>query len=172
MNCYSTTSKENWDVKKNCTSGTESSMRQMPLHRTSPLAWHCTLSTLTSTFTECAHARIVSHAAYISSILTLAQVRALSALHSRPSSWPSSLHVDLLSLLLSLPPVLLPLPFLLPQRRAAAGAQSEDHGKPAPLRDQRVWGHLRRPLPHHTKQTRRGKSTWIHLQNTSTGHWC
>ena len=36
--------------KENCTSGTESSMRQMPmttemttLHRTSPLAWHCTL---------------------------------------------------------------------------------------------------------------------------------
>ena len=37
-------------------------MRQMPmrtetttLHRTSPLAWHCTLSTLTSTSTESAH---------------------------------------------------------------------------------------------------------------------
>ena len=37
-------------------------MTQMPmttemttLHRTSPLAWHCTLSTLTSTFTESAH---------------------------------------------------------------------------------------------------------------------
>ena len=51
------------------------------LHRTSPLAWRFTTCTPTSTFTECAHARIVSSASYISSILTLAQVRALSALH-------------------------------------------------------------------------------------------
>ena len=56
------------------------------LHRTSPLAWRFTKCTPTSTFTECAHARIVSSASYISSILTLAQVRALSALHSRPST--------------------------------------------------------------------------------------
>ena len=54
--------KENQDEKLNCTTATESSMRQMPmttemttLHRTSPLAWHCTLSTLTSTSTESGH---------------------------------------------------------------------------------------------------------------------
>ena len=132
-------------------------MRQMPmttemttLHRTSPLAWHCTLSTLTSTFTECAHARIVSSASYTSSILTLAQVLHLSASPSstcHPCVRP--LHLELLSLLPSFPPVLLPLPFLLPRRRAAAGAQPEVHGKPALLRDQRGWGHLRRPLPPH-----------------------
>ena len=45
-----------------------------------------------------------------------------------------SLRLDsLLSLLPSFPPVLLPLPFLPPQRRAAAGAQPEVHGKPALL---------------------------------------
>ena len=44
-----------------------------------------------------------------------------------------SLRLDpLRSLLLSLP-----LPLLPPQRRATAGAQQEDHGKPALLRDQR-----------------------------------
>ena len=48
------------------------------------------------------------------------------------------LHLELHSLLPSLPPVCLPLPLLPPQRRAAAGAQQEDHGKPALLRDQRV----------------------------------
>ena len=57
--------KENQDdkvEKENCTTETESSMSQMPmmtemttLHRTSPLAWHCTSSTLTSTSTESAH---------------------------------------------------------------------------------------------------------------------
>ena len=155
MNWYSITTRRIRTTKWTTRSGTESTMRQMPmttemttLHRTSPLAWHCTLSTLTSTSTESAH----HERAQSCSLLTLAQVRALSALHSRPSSWPStwafSLHVDLLrSLLPSFPPVLLPLPFLLPQRRAAAGAQPEDHGKPALLRDQRGWGHLRRPLP-------------------------
>ena len=62
-------------------------MRQMSmttemttLHCTSPLAWHFTTCTPTSTFTECAHARIVSFASYTSFTLTLAQVRALSAL--------------------------------------------------------------------------------------------
>ena len=67
------------------------------LHCTSPLARHCTLSTPTSTFTECAHARIVSSASYTSSILTLAQVRALSALH------PHVIHVcDLFTLISTL----------------------------------------------------------------------
>ena len=55
--------KENQDDKVekfNCTTGTESSQMPMTtevttLHRTSPLAWHCTLSTLTSTSTESAH---------------------------------------------------------------------------------------------------------------------
>ncbi len=46
-----------------------------------------------------------------------------------------SLWLDLLlSLLPSLPPVCLPLLLLPPQRRAAAGAQQEDHGKPMRLR--------------------------------------
>ena len=65
---------------------------------TSTIAWRFTTCTPTSTFTECAHARIVSSALYTSSILTLAQVRALSALHSRPSPWSSmwlSLRFDL-----------------------------------------------------------------------------
>ena len=66
--------------------------------------------------------------------LTLAQVRALSALHSWSSTchpYVRPLHLELHSLLPSFPPVLLPLPLLPPQRRAAAGAQQEDHGKPA-----------------------------------------
>ena len=54
---------------------------------------------------------------------------------------------------LHLPPVFLPFPLLPPQQRAAAGAQQEDHGKPVRLRQQRVWGYLRRPLPHHTKNS-------------------
>ena len=70
--------------------------------------------------------------------LTLAQVRALSALHSRPSSWPSmwllSLRLDFFLLSLRCPPVCLPLPLLPPQRGAAAGAQPEDHGKLVQLR--------------------------------------
>ena len=90
-----------------------------------------------------------------------------SALHRLRSTaqlsvrtWSCSLHIsshslDLLhSLLLSLPPVCL-LPLLPPQRRAAAGAQQEDHGKPVRLRQQREWGHLRRPLPPHMHGTSR-----------------
>ena len=99
--------------------------------RTSPLAQHCT--------TERAHV-VLFFAHFIT--LTLAQVRALSALHSRPSSWPSmwllSLRLDFFLLLLRFPPVCLPFHLLLPQRRAAAGAQQEDHGKPVRLRQQRV----------------------------------
>ena len=98
-------------------------------------------------------ARTVLFLVCTSSILTLAQVRALSALHSRPSSWPSmwllSLRLDFLLLPLRLPPVCLPLHLLPPQRRAAAGAQQEDHGKSVRLRYQRGWGHLRRPPPPH-----------------------
>ena len=48
-----------------------------------------------------------------------------------------SLRLDFLLLPLRFPPVLLPLPLLPPQRRAAAGAQPEDHGKPVRLRYQR-----------------------------------
>ena len=44
------------------------------------------------------------------------------------------LHLELHPLLPSFPPVLLPLPLLPIQRRAAAGAQQEDHGKSALLR--------------------------------------
>ena len=42
--------------------------------------------------------------------------------------WLLSLRLDFLLLPLHLPPVCLPLPLLPPQRRAAAGAQQEDHG--------------------------------------------
>ena len=72
-------------------------MEMTTLHRTSPLAWHCTLSTLTSTFTESAHhERAQSCSLYNSSTPTLAQVRALSALH------PHVIHVcDLFTLVLS-----------------------------------------------------------------------
>ena len=92
----------------------EISMTQMPmttemttLHRTSPLVWHCTLSTLTNTSTESEHhERAVLFHVHISSTLTLAQVRALSALHSPPSSRPSmwllSLRLDFLLLLFGL----------------------------------------------------------------------
>ena len=48
-----------------------------------------------------------------------------------------SLRLDFLLLPLRLPPVCLLLPLLPPQRRAAAGAQPEDHGKPVRLRYQR-----------------------------------
>ena len=70
----------------------------------------------------------------------LAQVRALSAL----SLHHHVIHVSVVSLTRptplstsSFPPVCLPLPLLPPQRRAAAGAQQEDHGKPVRLRQQR-----------------------------------
>ena len=43
--------------------------------------------------------------------------------------WLLSLRLDFLHLPLRLPPVCLPLHLLPPQRRAAAGAQQEDHGK-------------------------------------------
>ena len=52
--------------------------------------------------------------------------------------WLLSLRLDFLLLPLRLPPVRLPLLLLPPPRRAAAGAQQEDHGKPAPLRGKRV----------------------------------
>ena len=51
--------------------------------------------------------------------------------------WLLSLRLDFLLLPLRLPPVCLPLSLLPPQRRAAAGAQQEDHGKPLRLRYQR-----------------------------------
>ena len=99
-------------------------------HSTSTIAWRFTTCTSTKSSTELAHV-VLFLAHFIT--LTLAQVRALSALHSRPSSWPFmwllSLRLDFLFLPLRLPPVLLPLPLLPPHRRAAAGAQQEDHGK-------------------------------------------
>ena len=76
-------------------------MRQMlmttemtTLHRTSPLAWHCTLSTLTSTSTESAHHERAQSCScvHISSHSHLAQVRALSAPH------PHVIHVSVVSL--------------------------------------------------------------------------
>ena len=71
----------------------------------------------------------------------LAQVRALFALslhhhgHPRERSLFTLIHSTLY--FPSLPPVCLPLPFLPPQRRAAAGARQVVHGKPAQLRQQR-----------------------------------
>ena len=112
--------------------------RTMP-QRTSPLASHCT--------TERAHV-VLFLAHFIT--LTLAQVESCPHFTSifTPymvvSLWLHLLH----SLLSSLLPVCFPLPLLPPQRRAAAGAQQEDHGKPVRPRQQRGWGHLRRPLPH------------------------
>ena len=98
---------------------------------TSMIAWRFTTCTSTNSSTERAHV-VLFLAHFIT--LTLAQVRALSALHSIIMV----IHVALQSLLLSFPPVLLPLLLLPPQRRAAAGAQQEDNGKPALLRDQRM----------------------------------
>ena len=110
MNNYSiTTRRIRTTMCKNKT-GTESSMTQMLMttestmpQRTSPLALHCT--------TERAHV-VLFLAHFIT--LTLAQVRALSVLHSWSSSWPSmwllSLRLDFLLLPLHLPPVCLPSP--------------------------------------------------------------
>ena len=81
-------------------------------HSTSTIAWRFTTCTFTNSSTERAHV-VLFLAPFVT--LTLAQVGALSALHSRPSSWPSmwllSLRLDFLLLPLRLPPVLFPLPF-------------------------------------------------------------
>ena len=81
-------------------------------HSTSTIAWRFTTCTFTNSSTERAHV-VLFLAPFVT--LTLAQVRALSALHSRPSSWPSmwllSLRLDFLLLPLRFPPVLFPLPF-------------------------------------------------------------
>ena len=74
------------------------------------------------------------------------------------------------SLLLSLPPVCLPFPLLPPQRRAAAGAQQEDHGKLVRLRQQRGWGHLQRPLPHHKDSRTRGSNWEWHLSSNCVNY--
>ena len=148
MNWYSITTRRIRTTKCTPTSGTKSTTMWTPMttlttgrHSTSTIAWRFTTCTSTKSSTELAHV-VLFLAHFIT--LTLAQVRALSALHSRPSSWPSmwllSLRLDFLLLPLRLPPVLLPLRLLPPQRRAAAGAQPEDHGKLALLRDQRSEG--------------------------------
>ena len=148
--------KENQDdkvEKYNCTTGTESSMRQMPmttemttLHRTSPLAWHCTLSTLTSTSTESAHHERAQSCSLCTFHHTHIWLKFEPFLHSTNTNDHHHGHpcgcclFDMTSSFLSLrlPPVCLPLHLLPLQRRAAAGAQQEVHGKPALLRDQRV----------------------------------
>ena len=91
------------------------------------IAWRLTTCTSTNSSTERAHV-VLFLAHFIT--LTLAQVRALPALHS----WSSTchpcvrpLHLELHFLLPSLPLVCLPLPLLPPLRRAAAGAQQEVH---------------------------------------------
>ena len=137
MNCYSTTSKEKLRrkviVQVGLKAEREHQWRRWRLHDTAHQRWLFTTCTLTSSSTECAHARVVLFLAHF--IHTHIGSRwVLSAPSFHPSSWPStwafSLHLDLLhSLLPSFPPVLLPLPLLPRQRRAAAGAQQEDHGK-------------------------------------------
>ena len=122
-------------------------------HSTSTIAWRFTTCTHTNSTTERAHV-VLFLAHFIHTHMWLKNESCPLHLHSHPSSWPStwtfSLHVDPLhSLPLSVLPVLLPF-HLLPQRRAAAGAQPEVHQKPAQIR-QRVWGRLRRPLLHHTE---------------------
>ena len=79
-----------------------------------------------------------------------------------PHCHPHTIHVrDLFTLISTLYflAFLLPLLLLPSQRRAAAGAQQEDHGKPALLRDQRGWGHQRRPLPPHISK-RKNWNPW------------
>ena len=132
-------------------------MRQMPmttemttLHRTSPLAWHCTLSTLTSTSTGSAHherAESCSLCTFHHTHIWLKFEPCPHSTHDHHHGHPCGCCLfDLTSFFpLRLPPVCLP-----PQRRAAAGAHQEDHGKPVRLRYQREWGHLRRPLPPHS----------------------
>ena len=120
--------------------------RMTSTHFTSTIAWRFT--TLTSTSTECTHARIVSRSLIIHTHIWLKFEPCPHLIHMS-SMWALSLWLDLLhSLLPSLPP----------QRRAGAGAQQEDHGKPVRLRYQRRWGHLRRPLPPH----KGGERTSIH----------
>ena len=98
--------------------------RYTALHRLRGASQHAH----TSTFTECAHARIVSSVSYTSSILTLAQVRALSALH------PHVIHVcDFFTLIFSALYFLVFLPslFLFLTNKKFM---------------ENLWGHLRRPL--------------------------
>ena len=99
-------------------------------HSTSTTAWCFTSCTSKSSSIERTHVFLfLAH--FIT--LTLAQVRALAALHPRPSSWPSlwllSLRLDFLFSTLLRPADCLPLPLLPPQRRAVAGALQEGHGK-------------------------------------------
>ena len=112
-------------------------------HSTSTIAWRFTSCTSTNSSTECT---CFVHFIHIHIGSSSSLVRTFT-----PSSWPSmwllSLHLDFLLVPLHFPPVCCPFHLLPPQRRAEAGAQQEDCGKPAPLRGKRGWGHLRRPLP-------------------------
>ena len=101
-------------------------MRQMPmttemttLHRTSPLSWHCTLSTLTSTSTESAHherAESCSLCTFHHTHIWLKFERCPHSTHDHHHGHPCGCCLfDLTSFFpLRLPPVCLP-----PQRRAS-----------------------------------------------------
>ena len=109
--------------------------------------WHCS-STIAWRITTCIEpARIVSQS-LMTTLTLMAQV--LSAFHlifiSSMCAVVVSLWLDFLrSLLLHLPPVRFPFPLLRLLPRAVAWAPlHEGHGKPAPLRGEREWGHLRR----------------------------
>ena len=134
-------------------------MRQMlmttemtTLHRISPLAWHCASSTLTSTSTENAHhvrAQSCSLCTFHHTHIWLKFEQCPHSTHDHHHGHPYGCCLFDLTSFFNLFVFLLclPLPLLPPQRRAAAGAQPEDHEKPVQLRYQREWGHLRRPLP-------------------------
>ena len=106
---------ENWDRKLNDTDANDDGEDNATAHFTACVALHnwacarcpvpCTLTWLK--FESCPHFRSISTPYMVVSL------------------WLDLLH----SLLLSLPPVCLPFPVLPPQRRAAAGAQQEDHWK-------------------------------------------
>ena len=155
MNWYSITTRRIRTTKCTTTSGTKSMTMWTPMttfktgrHSRSTIAWCFTTCTSTNSSTERAHVVL-----FLAHFITLTFGSSSSLVRTfTPSPWSSmwlSLHVDPLRFLLpSFPPVCLPLLLLPPQRRAAAGTQ-EDHGKPVLLRNQREWGHLRRPLPPH-----------------------
>ena len=133
--------KENKDRKLNDTDANDNGDNNATAHFTACVAlhnWACARSLVPCTF----------HHTHI-----WLKFEPCPHFHSRPSPWSSmwllSLRLDFLLLPLHLPPVYLPFPLLPPQRRAAAGAQQEVHGKPAQLRQQRGWGHQRRPPPPH-----------------------
>ena len=121
-----------WNRKLNETDANDDGDDDATTHFTACVALHIEHTHKYIHWERVSWARIVLFLAHFIA-LTLAQTRALSALHSWSSTchpWERPLHLELHSLLPSFPPVCLPLLLLPPQRRAAAGAQQEDRGKP------------------------------------------